>query len=96
MKSKRLVFWQRHSSRTSYDARTAWLQYWINLFTRVPVNFQKKTNIAFNDWLDLRIVLVSVLAPGIVNDASSVLFLIFCAGNIFDNGNPIVSNKYKN
>ena len=25
-----------------------------------------------------------------------MLFYILCAGNIFDNGNPIVSNKYKN
>ena len=29
------------------------------------------------------------------NGTSSVLFLIFCAGNKFNYGNPIESNKYK-
>ena len=37
-----------------------------------------------------------MLAPGIPNGDSSVLFRIFCAVNIFKHGNPIVSNKYKN
>ena len=37
----------------------------------------------------------SVLAPGMPNGASTVLFLIFYAGNIFKHGNLIVSNKYK-
>ena len=38
---------------------------------------------------------VSVLAPGMPNDAYNVLFLIFCAGNRFKHGKPMVNNNYK-
>ena len=45
------VFCQRHISRNSYHTSTDWLKYWINFFTRVPVNFQHKINLAINNWL---------------------------------------------
>ena len=37
-----------------------------------------------------------MLAPGITNGASTVLFIIICAGNRFRKGKKIVTNKYKN
>ena len=51
MRGQRSVFCQRHSSRASYQTKTGWLQYRINLVTRVPVDFQQN-NISLNDWLD--------------------------------------------
>ena len=44
--------------------------------------------------LNLKSFSDSVLSPGMPNCASYVLFIIFCAGNIFKHGNPIVRNKY--
>ena len=38
--------------------------------------------------LTLKLICRSVLAPGIVNFISTVLFLIFCAGNRFKHGKP--------
>ena len=58
MKYQQLVFCQRNGSSNSYPGRADWLQYRINLVTRVPANFQQKTNIALNDRLDPKIVLV--------------------------------------
>ena len=52
MRGQLSVFCQHHSSRTIYYARTEWLQYQINLATRLPVDLQQKTNIDINDHLD--------------------------------------------
>ena len=46
--------------------------------------------------LTLKLFSGSVLAPGMPKSAFYVLFFIFCAGNKFDHGNPIIGNKYKN
>ena len=45
--------------------------------------------------LTLKFFCRPVLAPGMPNVASTVLFLISCAGNRFKHGNRIVINKYK-
>ena len=54
----RSVFYQRHSSRTSYHSRNDWLQYRINSVTWVPSELQQKINIAINYRLDAQIILV--------------------------------------
>ena len=51
MRGQKSVFCQRHIPRTSYQASTDWLQYRINLVTRVPVNLQQKTNLDIDDCL---------------------------------------------
>ena len=43
--------------------------------------------------LNLKLFPGPVLAIGMPNDASNVLFLIFCAGNILKQVNPIIGNK---
>ena len=64
MRGQQLVLCENHRSSTIYYARADWLQYQINLVTRVPVDFQQKTNIALNNWLDPQIFLVfSALIP---------------------------------
>ena len=96
MRGQRSVFCQRHISRTSYHARTDWLQYRINLFTRVLVDLQQKKNIALNDWLDPQNILVF---SALTRYAKWCLFCVvssFCDEYIFEHGNPIESNKYKN
>ena len=97
------VFCQHHSSRTSYQARNDWLQYRINLVTRIPVNFQYKTNLALNDYLDPQIILRFSACNRYAKRCLIIcvlpangLPLIFCVVNRFDHGNPIVGNKYKN
>ena len=57
MRGQRSVVCQRHISRTSYHARTGWLQYRINLITKLSVDFQQKTNIALKYWLEPKIIL---------------------------------------
>ena len=57
IRGQQSVFCQCHSSRTSYHDRTYWLQYRINLFTRVLVGFQHKTNISLNYRIDPQIFL---------------------------------------
>ena len=56
---------------------------------------RKSVNISMIS-LTLQSFSVSLLAPGMQNYASNVLFLFVCARNIFDLSNPILSNKYKN
>ena len=57
MRIQQSVFYQCHITRTSYHARTYWLQYRINLVPRVPVDFQQKTYLSLNDWIDPKIVI---------------------------------------
>ena len=95
MRGQRLVFVQFYISRTNYHARTDWLQHHIKLVTRVPANFQQKTNLALSDRLDPQNFLVFSAQTRYTNGASSVLFLILCLGNKFNNGNPIEINKYR-
>ena len=46
--------------------------------------------------LTLKLFSGSVVSPGMLNGALSVLFPIFCAENKFKHGNPMESDKYKN
>ena len=96
MRGQRSVFCQRHISRTSYHAMADWWQYRINLVTRVPVNFQQKTNIALNYWLDPQIALGFSALGQYAKLCRFCVVYYLCVGNIFKHGNPIVSNKYKN
>ena len=59
------------------------------------ISNRKKISLS-NIGLTLKYLSCSVLSPGIPNGALYVLFFVFCAVNIFDQGKPIVSNKYKN
>ena len=96
MRGQRSVFYQRHISSTIFHARANWLQYQINLVTRVLVDFQQKINLTLNNWLDPQIVFVF---SDCTRYATWCLFYVvyyFCAGNIFIHGNPIESNKCKN
>ena len=77
MRGQRLVFVQFYISRTNYHARTDWLQHHIKLVTRVPANFQQKTNLALSDRLDPQNFLVFSAQTRYTNGASSMLFLIF-------------------
>ena len=70
------------------------LEYRIKLVTRVLVNFQHNYFLISTIGLTLKSFSCSVLASSIPNGAYSLLFLIFCAGNIFNHGNLIVSHKY--
>ena len=58
MRGQWSVFCKHHSSGTSYQDSTDWLQYRMNLVTIVPIYFQQKKNINLNDWLDLQNFLV--------------------------------------
>ena len=89
------VFFQRHSSRTSYHARTDWLQYQVNIVTIVTVNFQQKINIVINDWLDYQIVLCFSACTQYSKWCISCVVSYFCARNIFKHGNSIKSDMYK-
>ena len=55
-----ICFCLNHISRTIYHSRTDWLQYRINLVTRVLVDLQQKKNLALNDQLDPQVVLVFI------------------------------------
>ena len=96
MRGQQLVFCQCHSSRTSYHARTDLWHYRINLFTRAPVYFQQKTNLALNYQIDPQIVLRFSAHTRYSKWCLFCVVYYFCAGNRFENGNPRVSNKYKN
>ena len=89
------VFCQRHSSRTGYHDRDDWLQYRINLVTRVPVNFQQKTSFALNNRLDSQKHFGFSACTRYVKWCLFYVFLFF-TGNLFDHGNTIVGNKYRN
>ena len=85
MRVQQSVFYQRHNWRTD------WLQYLVNFVTRLPIDFQQKTNINLNDCLDHKIIL------GISNRTQYSKWCLFCdfsAINIFKHGNPIKINKY--
>ena len=45
--------------------------------------------------LALKSFIRSALTRGMPNGASTVLFLIFCDGNIFKHGKIIINHKYK-
>ena len=96
MRGKRSVFCQHHSSRTSYHTRNDWLQYQINLVTRVPVDFQQKQYRSQWSVWPSNYSCVQCLHPVWKMATLLCLCLIFCAGKIFEHGNPILSNKYKN
>ena len=93
---KQLIFCQCHISRTSYNSKNDRLQYQINLVTKVPVNFQQKNNLALNDWLEPQTVLMLIYLTRYAKCCLLCVVYYFCAGNRFEHGNPIVSNKYKN
>ena len=57
MRGQGLIFCQLHSSRNNYHYGTDWLEYRINLVTRVTVGLQWK-KISFNYWFDPQIVLM--------------------------------------
>ena len=95
MRGQLPVFCLRQSARTIYHDRTDWLQYWINLVTRVLVYFQQKRHIALSDWIEPQIVLGFSAHTCYVKCCLLCVVYYFCAGNEFDNGNPIESNKYK-
>ena len=92
-----LVFCKHHSSRTSYHARTDWLQYWINLVTLLPVKFQQKTNISLNDLLDPQIIIGFSACFGYAKCRLYFFISIFFALKIdLIKETQMWSNKYRN
>ena len=96
MRGQQLVFCQRHISRTSYRNKTDWLQYRINLVTRVPVDSQQKTDISINDQLDPKIILMFSALTRYAKWCLLCVVSYFCSGNRSEHGKSIVSNNYKN
>ena len=58
------------------------LQYRINLVPIVPIDSQKKSNIALNDRLDPQFFLGFIACNGMPNVSSTVLFLFLCLKSI--------------
>ena len=78
MGGERSILYQCHISSTIYHARTDWLQYHINLFTRVPVDFQQEKILFSTIGLTFKFFSGSLIAPGILNVAYFVLLLFLC------------------
>ena len=87
MRCQQSVFCQLHSSRTSHNASTDWLQYAANLVTKVLVNFQQKTNLSLKNQLDPQIVLSFSDHIQYVKFYLFYVYSDFCAGNIFEHEN---------
>ena len=87
-------FCQYHISSNICHARTDWLQYWINLVTRVPVNFKQKTNIYLNNWLAPQLFFVFSACTWYANWSLFCVVSWFSAENRIEHGNPIESNNY--
>ena len=95
MRGQQSVFYLRHSSSTSYRARTDWLQYCVNIVTRVTVDSQQKTNLVHNNFLDPKIITGFSASIRYTKRCLFCVVSYVCAGNMFDHGNPMEMNKYK-
>ena len=77
MRGQLLVLYQSHISRNFYHTKTGWLQYRINLVTRLPGLFPTEKILLSMIGLTLKLFSGSVLVPGMPNGAFSVLFIHF-------------------